>query len=60
LVESKDGTGERWSTIGVSSNIIDASFEALYESITYKLLKTEAVQSSSVLATARPAQKAIG
>jgi 2-isopropylmalate synthase len=41
LVESKDGSGERWYTIGVSSNIIDASFEALYESITYKLLKTE-------------------
>ncbi len=42
LVESRDGTGERWVTIGVSPNIIDASFEALYESITYKLLKTEA------------------
>ncbi|RYE11453.1 MAG: citramalate synthase [Hyphomicrobiales bacterium] len=40
LVESRDGTGDRWSTIGVSANIIDASFEALYESITYKLLKT--------------------
>ena len=40
LVESRDGTGERWSTIGVSANIIDASFEALYESIRYKLLKT--------------------
>tara|TARA_R110002124_G_scaffold9586_16_gene49328 strand:+ start:14253 stop:15860 length:1608 start_codon:yes stop_codon:yes gene_type:complete len=42
LVESRDGTGERWYTIGVSPNIIDASFEALYESITYKLLKTDA------------------
>jgi 2-isopropylmalate synthase len=42
LVESRDGTGERWYTIGVSPNIIDASFEALYESITYKLMKTEA------------------
>ena len=41
LVESRDGSGERWYTIGVSANIIDASFEALYESITYKLLKTE-------------------
>ncbi|HWV00900.1 MAG TPA: citramalate synthase [Devosia sp.] len=39
LVESRDGTGERWTTIGVSANIIDASFEALYESIAYKLLK---------------------
>lgn len=42
LVESRDGSGERWATIGVSANIIDASFEALYESITYKLMKTEA------------------
>jgi 2-isopropylmalate synthase len=42
LVESRDRTGERWYTIGVSRNIIDASFEALYESITYKLMKTEA------------------
>jgi len=42
LVESRDGTGERWTTVGVSPNIIDASFEALYESITYKLLKTAA------------------
>jgi 2-isopropylmalate synthase len=42
LVESRDGTGERWYTIGVNTNIIDASFEALYESITYKLMKSEA------------------
>jgi 2-isopropylmalate synthase len=42
LVESRDATGERWYTIGVSPNIIDASFEALYESLTYKLMKTEA------------------
>lgn len=41
LVESKDKSGERWFTVGVSANIIDASFEALYESVTYKLLKTE-------------------
>jgi len=40
LVESRDDSGERWTTIGVNPNIIDASFEALYESITYKLLKT--------------------
>ena len=45
LVESRDGSGERWNTIGVSSNIIDASFEALYESINYKLLKAEAVRT---------------
>ncbi len=46
LVESRDGTGERWYTVGVSPNIIDASFEALYESITYKLMKTEAGRAS--------------
>jgi 2-isopropylmalate synthase len=42
LIESGDGTGERWSTIGVSANIIDASFQALTDSITYKLLRSGA------------------
>ncbi len=39
LVESADGRGERWSTVGVSPNIVDASFEALSDAITYKLLR---------------------
>ena len=39
LIESRDGEGNRWLTVGVSSNIIDASFEALIDSVTYKLLK---------------------
>ncbi len=40
LVETLDTvTGERWFTVGVSPNIIDASFEALIDSINYKLLK---------------------
>jgi 2-isopropylmalate synthase len=40
LVESQDkATGERWFTVGVSPNIVDASFEALIDSINYKLLK---------------------
>jgi 2-isopropylmalate synthase len=44
LVESHDtGTGDRWTTVGVSPNIIDASFEALLDSINYKLLKGGAV-----------------
>jgi 2-isopropylmalate synthase len=43
LVESRDrASGERWFTVGVSSNIIDASFEALIDSITYKLLRSGA------------------
>ena len=40
LVESHDTTtGERWFTVGVSPNIIDASFEALLDSINYKLVR---------------------
>lgn len=39
LIESMDrSNGRRWSTIGVSENIVDASFQALMDSITYKLL----------------------
>ncbi len=39
LIESNDATGARWWTVGVSDNIIDASFQALMDSIVYKLMK---------------------
>lgn len=39
LIESTDASGARWWTVGVSDNIIDASFQALMDSIVYKLLK---------------------
>jgi 2-isopropylmalate synthase len=39
LIESADDTGARWWTVGVSDNIIDASFQALMDSIVYKLMK---------------------
>lgn len=39
LIESRDGEGKRWFTIGVSPNIVDASFEALLDSINYKLIR---------------------
>jgi 2-isopropylmalate synthase len=42
LIESSDESGERWTTVGVSPNIIDASFQALVDSITWKLLKSNA------------------
>jgi len=42
LIESEDELGERWTTIGVSSNIIDASFQALMDSVVYKLVKSNA------------------
>ena len=38
LVESQDGT-DAWTTVGVHENIIEASWEALLDSIEYKLLK---------------------
>ncbi|MET0596903.1 MAG: citramalate synthase [Mesorhizobium sp.] len=39
LIESHDASGARWWTVGVSDNIIDASFQALMDSIVYKLMK---------------------
>jgi 2-isopropylmalate synthase len=41
-IESMDENGERWSTMGVSANIIDASFQALMDSIVFKLVKADA------------------
>jgi 2-isopropylmalate synthase len=42
LIESADESGEHWTTVGVSANIIDASFQALMDSIVYKLMKSNA------------------
>jgi 2-isopropylmalate synthase len=42
LIESEDESGEHWTTIGVSPNIIDASFQALMDSIIYKLVRSGA------------------
>jgi 2-isopropylmalate synthase len=39
LIETADESGKRWTTIGVSPDIIDASFLALMDSMTYKLVK---------------------
>jgi 2-isopropylmalate synthase len=41
-IESMDRNGERWSTVGVSANIIDASFQALMDSIIFKLVRSGA------------------
>ncbi len=38
IIESADKT-EHWGTIGVSENIVDASWQALVDSIEYKLMK---------------------
>ena len=39
IIDSEDGRGRRWSTVGVSANIVDASFEALLDAITWKLIR---------------------
>jgi 2-isopropylmalate synthase len=42
LIESTDKSGVSWFTIGVSTNIIEASFKALIDSLDYKLFKENA------------------
>jgi 2-isopropylmalate synthase len=37
IIESVDDGGRRWATVGVSPNVIDASYAALHDAITYKL-----------------------
>ncbi|WP_374636863.1 citramalate synthase [Paracoccus sp. (in: a-proteobacteria)] len=39
IIDSSDGQGHRWSTVGVSPNIVDASFEALVDAIRWKLIR---------------------
>ncbi|MGE3247575.1 MAG: alpha-isopropylmalate synthase regulatory domain-containing protein, partial [Beijerinckiaceae bacterium] len=42
LIEFAGDSGERWTTVGVSANIIDASFQAMLDAIDYKLMKSGA------------------
>jgi len=42
IIDSEDGQGRRWSTVGVSPNIVDASFEALLDAIMWKLVRDKA------------------
>jgi 2-isopropylmalate synthase len=39
IIDSEDGAGRRWATVGVSPNIVDASFEALREAMVWKLVR---------------------
>ncbi len=40
LIETRDAAGARWWTVGVSDNVIDASFQALIDSVVYKLVNS--------------------
>jgi len=42
IIDSEDGEGRRWSTVGVSANIVDASFEALLDAVVWKLVRDTA------------------
>ena len=42
IIDSEDAQGRLWSTVGVSANIVDASFEALLDAITWKLVRDAA------------------
>ena len=42
IIDSEDGQGNRWSTVGVSANIVDASFDALVDAIRWKLVRDNA------------------
>ncbi|MEO0763769.1 MAG: alpha-isopropylmalate synthase regulatory domain-containing protein, partial [Pseudomonadota bacterium] len=42
LLDSTDASGEVWSTVGVSANIVDASFQALEAAMVYRLLRAGA------------------
>jgi 2-isopropylmalate synthase len=39
IIDCEDGKGRRWSTVGVSANIIDASFDALLDAMRWKLIR---------------------
>lgn len=39
IIDSEDSAGQRWATVGVSANIVDASFQALLDSINWKLIR---------------------
>jgi 2-isopropylmalate synthase len=42
LIEHRDSRGARWSTVGVSANIVDASAQALLDAVTWKLIRDQA------------------
>ena len=47
MIESGDSSGRRWTTVGVSENIIDASFNALRDGYRWKLMREGALPNGS-------------
>ncbi|GGF07019.1 citramalate synthase [Aliidongia dinghuensis] len=48
LIESRCPSGERWSTVGVGSNVIDASYQALEDALVYRLMTRGATVERAV------------
>jgi 2-isopropylmalate synthase len=48
VIESRDADGEVWGTVGVDENVIQASWDALVDSIEYKLCKDETSLASQI------------
>jgi len=46
MIASSERTGAHWTAVGVSANVIDASYNALRDSIVYKLLRDGATDAS--------------
>jgi 2-isopropylmalate synthase len=44
VIESRDADGQVWGTVGVNENVIEASWDALVDSIEFKLCKDELIQ----------------
>ena len=44
IIDYEDGQGNRWSTVGVSANIVDSSFEALLDGIRWKILRDTSIK----------------
>jgi 2-isopropylmalate synthase len=62
LIYSGDGQN-RWGTVGVSANIVEASWQALVDSVAYKLTSDGVVPVSDELEiddTSKPLKEAIG
>ena len=52
MIESADAGGRRWTTVGVSTDIIDASFNALHDGYTWKLYR-DGAQPAAMAAAAK-------
>ncbi len=47
MIESSDEDGARWATVGVSANVIDASYIALHDALIYKLFRAGARRTAA-------------